>query len=104
MEFKTIEQEVKPILKEFDKARSDDMYLYVKYVNMKGYEVGKALLDRKYRIINGLAPYETVSRVRRKLQAKDVSLMPSKEYLEARKKAEAEYKKYAREKGGAKHE
>lgn len=104
MEFKTVEQEVKPILEEYEAARSDDTRLYVGYITRKGGDVGKAFFDRKYRIMNGLASYETVSRVRRKLQAKDASLRPSKKYLDERKKAEAEYKRYAKEKGGATNE
>ena len=104
MEFKTVEQEVKPILEEYEAARSDDMRLYVRYITRKGGDVGKVFFDRKYRIMNGLASYETVSRVRRKLQAKDARLRPSKKYLDEGKKAEAEYKRYAKEKGGATNE
>ena len=106
MDFKTVEQELKPILEEYEAARCDDMRLYVRYLTRKGRgnDLGKVLLDRKFRLMNGLASYETVSRVRRKLQAKDARLRPSKKYLEERKKAEAEYKKYAREKGGATNE
>ena len=101
MEFKTVEQEIKPILLNNEDARADDMRLYVRYINSKGGDAGKVLLDRKYRLMNGLASYETVSRVRRKLQERDARLKPSKEYIAARKKAEAEYKAYAKGKGGA---
>lgn len=104
MEFKTVEQDIKPILEEQEETRSDDSVLYVRYINRKGGGIGKALLDRKYRLINGLASYDTVSRVRRKLQAKYESLRPTKEYLEERKKAEKEYRAYAKEKGGATNE
>lgn len=102
MKLKTLEQEVKPILEEYEDTRADDMRLYVKYISIKGLNVGKSLLNRKYRITNGLAPYDSVSRVRRKLQAANESLRPSKKYMEQRKKAEAEYKKYAKEKGAVK--
>lgn len=104
MEFKTVEKEVKPILEQYETTRADDMQLYFYYAKRNGVNLGKALLDRKYRLLSGIASYDTVSRVRRKLQAQYKDLRPSKEYLEVRKKAEAEYKKYAKEKGGAKHE
>ena len=101
MDIKTVEHEVKPILEEYENTRADDTRLYVMYITRKGGDVGKVFSSRKYRIMNGLASYETVSRVRRKLQSKDARLRPSKEYIEARKKAEAEYRAYAKEKGGA---
>lgn len=101
MKFKTVEQEVKPILEQIKETRADDMRLYHIYVMRKGLNMGKALLDSKYRITNGLATYDTVSRVRRKLQAKYAGLKPSREYLKLRKEAEKEYRDYARGKGGA---
>lgn len=96
MDLKTIEKDIKPILERSEDARADDMRLYVSYINAKGLDLGKSLLDRKYRIINGLASYESVGRIRRKLQEHYASLRPSKEYIELRKKAEKEYRKYAK--------
>jgi len=104
MTFKTVEQELKPILEKYESTRGDDMNLYVKYVNSRGGDIGKTLCDRKYRLSRGLASYDTVSRIRRKIQAENAGLRPSKEYIEKRKKAEAEYKKYAKEKGGGVNE
>jgi hypothetical protein len=104
MDIKTVEHEVKPILEEYENTRADDMRLYVRYITRKGGDVGKVFFDRKYRLMNGLASYETVSRVRRKLQERDAGLRPSKEYIEARKKAEQEYRAYAKGKGGATNE
>ena len=111
MEFKTVEQDIAPILKEDEAARCDDMALYANYVygKLQGLNYGEGWLqkifsDRRFRIIHGIAPYETVSRVRRKLQEKYEDLRPSKEYQEERKRVEVEYKKYAREKGGAVNE
>ena len=108
MEFKTVEQDITPILKESEAARCDDMALYANYAYGKlakfDYGAGwleKVFSDRRFRIIHGIAPYETVSRVRRKLQEKYENLRPSKEYQDERKRAELEYKKYAREKGAA---
>lgn len=96
MKFTTVEKEIKPILKDNNLTRADDMLLYAEYLKLKGGNMNKAFLDRKYRLINGLASYETVSRVRRKLQEVNPKLKPSKSYLSSRKAAEKEYKQYAK--------
>lgn len=111
MEFKTVEQEITPILKESEAARCDDMALYANYAYSKiaklNYGAGwleKIFSDRRFRIIHGIAPYETVSRVRRRLQEKYAELRPSEAYREERKRVEVEYKNYAKEKGGGVNE
>ena len=113
MEFKTVEQDVAPILKNDNAARCDDMALYTYYAyeklnrakaDLTGGWLQRVFTDRRYRIIHGIAPYETVSRVRRKLQEKYAELRPSKEYQEERKRVEVEYKKYARQRGGGVNE
>lgn len=113
MEFKTVEQDVAPILKNDNAARCDDMALYTYYAyeklsranaDLTGGWLQRVFTDRRYRIIHGIAPYGTVSRVRRKLQAKYAELRPSKEYQEERKRVEVEYKKYARQRGGGVNE
>lgn len=105
MEFKTVEQDVAPILKYIKATRCDDMALYANYVYTKltNYEMGAGWLervftDRRFRITHGIAPYETVSRVRRKLQEKYDDLRPPQDLREERKKIEKVYKEYA--KGG----
>ena len=111
MEFKTVEQDITPILKESEAARCDDMELYANYAYTKiaklNYGAGwleKIFSDRRFRILHGIVPYETVSRVRRKLQEKYAELRPSEVYREERKRIEAEYKKYAKDKGGGVNE
>jgi hypothetical protein len=49
-----------------------------------------------YRHLYDLAPYETVSRVRRKLQEKYAELRPTAEQIEEKKRAEKEYRLYAK--------
>ncbi len=107
MNFKRVEDDVKPILKNSEAARADDMTLYAAYCydKIKGYGYGVSWLqqifsDRRFRIMHGIAPYETVSRVRRRLQAENENLRPSEEYQAERKRAEKKYKAYARKKGG----
>lgn len=96
MKFKTIEKEITPILRKETETRADDMRLYAAYVKKRGLDIGKALMDRKYRLVNGLAGYESISRIRRKVQASNPSLRPSKRYIEQRKAAEKEYRAYAK--------
>ena len=99
MTFETIEQELKPILENHEEARADDMCLYLLYVGIKRVELYTAFSDREYRLTHGIASYESVGRIRRKLQAKYRELRPAPEYLAERKRAEKEYKKYARGRG-----
>ena len=55
-----------------------------------------AFIYKEYRSERGIAPYETVSRCRRKLQEKYAELRPTKEQIENKKKAEKKYKAYAK--------
>ena len=107
MSFVRVEDEVREILLEDTTARCDDMALYANYVfsKIKDLDCGKGWLqmvfsNRRYRILHGIAPYETVSRIRRKLQEQNKELRPSKEELEERKRLEKKYKEYARNGGG----
>lgn len=102
MTFGNIEDDIRPILKENIGARCDDMQLYAAYVYRKLDERGKDWLlkvfsDRRFRIIHGIAPYESVSRIRRKLQAMDATLLAPTEVTRERKEAEKRYKAYARD-------
>lgn len=100
-EFKTVEDDVRPILKYNTAARCDDMVLYACYVYEKledksGRWLERIFSDRRYRITNGIAPYETVSRVRRKLQETEENLRATKEQITERKELEKKYKAYAK--------
>lgn len=103
-ELKTVEKAIEPILANDPFTRADDMLLYLEYLRRIGEagDLAAVLSDRKYRIAYGIAPYETVSRVRRKLQEKYEDLRPNKKYIERRKETEKEFRKYAklREKNG----
>ena len=100
MRFKKVEDEILPILKFHKATRCNDMYLYYKYVEIfKNSNLGLAFSSNKYRIVNNIAPYETVSRVRRKLQEKYPELRPTEKQKEEKKRAEKEYIAYARGKG-----
>lgn len=106
MSFKKVEDDIKPILKSNKAARCDDMTLYASYVygKLKGANTStskdwlvKIFSDRRFRIMHGVAPYETVSRVRRKLQAEYEAYRAPEGMREARREQEKIYKAYARE-------
>ena len=103
MTFETLENEIMNILKSDHVARADDMALYANYVftKVKDKSLGLGWLvivfsNRRFRITNGIAPYSTISRIRRKIQEKYPELKPSPEILAERKKREAQYKAYAK--------
>ena len=93
---KKLEDAVRPILEESIEARSDDFFLYGKVVELlcpecKDIPLNEALRSRRY---YGLPNYESVTRVRRRLQAKypELSSEPTRR---VRYKESGEYKKYA---------
>lgn len=98
-EFETVEKAIEPILLNNPYTRADDMLLYLEYLRSIGAagDLAAVFSDRKYRIAYGIAPYESVSRVRRKLQERYECLKPSKDYIECRRKSENEFRKYARQ-------
>lgn len=105
MKFKKVENDIRPILKDNVAARCDDMALYACYVyeKVQGLNLGKGWLqtifsDRRFRLIHGIAPYDTVSRCRRRLQEQDETLRASEDFIKERRKLERKYKEYS--KGG----
>lgn len=107
MSFKRTKDDVEEILKYSENARADDMALYCYYVNAKTeglklsfFYLQKVFVDRAFRIKHGIAPYETVSRARRKLQADNPELRPAVETIQARKESEKAYKEYFRKERG----
>lgn len=93
---KSVEKDLIPILEIDEETRADDMRLYYRYVSGKGCDFKQSLLDRIYRISNGLVSYDRVSRARRKLQEHYAYLRPTEDYMAFRKKTEAEYRLYAK--------
>jgi len=105
MELFKVEEEVKKILEIDEQARADDMHLYACYawemLERAGEKVGSGWLEKvfsneRYRYLFGIAPYESVSRARRKLQEVNEDLRPSEETIRARKEKIKEYKQYAK--------
>ena len=101
-----LEDEVESILNDNPKTRGDDMALYSVYAyrKLKGKTDGLSMMrgflllfsDKRYRVTNGVAPFESVSRCRRKVQSRREDLRPTEEQVRERAEAIAEFKKYAR--------
>ena len=99
-ELNTLEKDIETILLNDPFTRADDMLLYLEYLRSIGAagDLAAVLSDRKYRIAYNIVPYETVSRVRRKLQEKYEDLSPNKAFIKRRRENEKEFRKYARKK------
>lgn len=96
---KTIEGKVKSILEKDEEARNDDMTLYLKVCNacLKGtgaMPLAEIMTQHKYL---GLPSFESVSRTRRKLQAKYPELTGNHQAQRLRATGEKAYRKYAKE-------
>lgn len=103
MTFRTIEKDLIPILKKNKAARCDDMVLYAAYVYAKVNGLGlgadwlsRVFSDRRLRIRHNIAPYDSIGRIRRKLQEEHEELRATENEIAEKKRAEREYKKYAR--------
>ena len=96
---KTIEKKVKAILEKNTDARNDDMVLYLALCNVCLKDAGamplaEIMTQHKYL---GLPSFESVSRTRRKLQAKYPELAGSRPTQKLRATGEKAYRKYAKE-------
>lgn len=104
MKIKDVEKDVKRILEENTAARCDDLKLYHAYCVRKlgdatnGNWLVSVFTNLRFRLAYGIAPYESVSRARRKLQERYASLQAPPEVVAERKEMLKRYKLYA--KGG----
>lgn len=105
MSFTTVEKDVRAILESNMAARIDDHALYCAYVWQKmerlnyDHKAGGWLVtvmsNTRFRVIHGIAPFGTVSRVRRKLQAENIKLQAPEDVVKERKEMIKRYKEYA---------
>ena len=96
---KTIENKVKMILKKNEDARNDDMVLYLALCNLCLKDAGAiplAEIMTQHKSL-GLPSFESVSRTRRKLQARQPELAGSRPVQRLRATGEKAYRKYAKE-------
>lgn len=84
---------VRRILVEHPDARNSDRILMIRYCQSIGYSLSKSYLDALY---DKDAPkYETIGRIRRKLQHDNEELRGSKKVQEKRKEKEKDFRDYA---------
>lgn len=88
------EKIILPILTKYNAARSDDRILYYWILKEQGFDTSVPL--SRFLLSEGYPNYETVTRVRRKLQEKYPELLPEKPTRALRENAMEEYREYAR--------
>ena len=96
---KTIERKVRTILAKNEDARNDDMVLYLVLCNACLKDAGAlplAEIMTQYKYL-GLPSFESVSRTRRKLQARYLELAGSRPVRKKRSAGEHDYRRYAKE-------
>ena len=96
---KTIERKVRTILAKNEGARNDDMVLYLVLCNACLKDAGAlplAEIMTQYKYL-GLPSFESVSRTRRKLQARHQELAGSRPVRKKRSAGEHDYRRYAKE-------
>ena len=96
---KTIEKKVRAVLEKNEDARNDDMVLYLALCNACLKDAGamplaEIMTQHKYL---GLPSFESVSRTRRKLQARYPELVGSRPVQKMRATGEKAYRRYAKE-------
>ena len=95
----TIERKVRTILAKNEDARNDDMVLYLVLCNACLKDAGAlplAEIMTQYKYL-GLPSFESVSRTRRKLQARYPELAGSRPVQKMRATGEKAYRRYAKE-------
>lgn len=95
---KTIEKKVRAVLEKNEDARNDDMVLYLALCNACLKDAGamplaEIMTQHKYL---GLPSFESVSRTRRKLQARYPELVGSRPVQKMRATGEKAYRRYAK--------
>ena len=96
---KTLEGKVRDILKNYQDARDDDMVLYLVLCNEYLENAGKISLAEimaKHKSF-GLPGFESVSRTRRRLQARYPELLGSLSVQARRSAGEKAYRRYSKE-------
>lgn len=96
----TSKQEVYSLLEKVPETRNNDMILYYEYcVNhwVRDTELYKVFKDSEFRKAKKVAPFETISRIRRELQATFVSLRSEENIKKAREAREEVFNNYYKE-------
>lgn len=91
---RNVEDTVYPILVRDERARYDDNYLFVQVVKTLGFDV--TLPFETLMLTKGFPMYESVRRVRQKIQEKHPELKPDEVRQLRRAVRESEYLEYVR--------
>lgn len=92
---KQMEQIVRPILEKNEKARGDDKLLYFCVLEKLGFDTSIPL---SWFLSSSEFPnWESITRVRRRLQEENPELLPKENVKKGRRKAEKEFLDYVRE-------
>ena len=98
-DLKSVEKKVRAILEKNEDARNDDMVLFLSLCNTCLKDAGAlplAEIMTQYKYL-GLPSFESVSRTRRKVQARYPELVGSRSIQKLRSTGEKAYRKYAKE-------
>lgn len=96
-EIVTTKQEVYSLLEKIPETRNNDMVLYYEYcINhwVRDVQMYKVFKDTDFRKGKGIAPFETVSRVRRELQNDFIELNSDEKIQQMREAREEVFRNY----------
>lgn len=99
LNLKSIEGNIRVILERDDDARNDDMTLYLRVCNAYVKGTGSLPFETvmlQYKLF-GLPNFESVSRLRRKLQSEYPELLGSTRMQQTRQEQEQAFRKYVKE-------
>lgn len=88
------ENTVMYVLRRYAQTRADDKLLYFWVLREEGFSTGISL--EQYLLSEGFPNYDSITRVRRKLQEKYPELRPAKNEQIRREEAEEDFRAYAR--------
>lgn len=92
---KKYENVVRYILTNYEATRSDDKLLYYWVLHEEGFNTGISI-DRYLLSASDYPNYDSISRIRRRLQAQFPELLPVKNEQIRRQEAEEDFRAYAR--------
>lgn len=91
---KKYENSVLFVLRRYEPARSDDKYLYFCVLREEHFNTGVSL--EHFLLSDSYPNYDSITRIRRKLQEKYPELRPPKNEQKRREEAEEDFRAYAR--------
>ena len=94
-----LELRVQAVLEDHEDTRGDDAVLYGRYIERYRPDLSDVPATTLFRHHKDYAvpSYESVTRIRRKVQTKHAELLPTEKTRQKREKAEQDYKDYARQ-------